>query len=166
LGDTAGRLYSTGAYQLTVQAMPVDTDDALFEAPYIGQVSRNPRIAYGQITWDVDVDMYAFGVTAGPSIDIDLDTPINGPGGLGSYLRIFNSAGQGFAANNDGAAPGESLGFDSFIRYSFSQGGTYFVGVSNWLNTNYNPITGNNDAPSWQHALGSYTLASETLHKP
>ena len=162
LGDTSGNLHSTGAYQLTVQAMPVDTDDALSESTSIGEVTRTPLSASGQIAWDVDVDMFAFRVNAGQSIDIDLDTPRNGPGGLGSYIRIFNSAGRQLAANDDGAAPGESLGFDSFRRHRFSQGGTYYVGVSNWLNTNYNPISGNNDTPSWQHAVGSYTITLNT----
>jgi Bacterial pre-peptidase C-terminal domain len=161
-GDTPGHLHSTGTYRISVQALPVDGDDAMVESTKIGDISRVPRIFNSQINWDVDVDMFSFRVTSGQTVDIDIDTRTNGPGGLGSYLRLFNSYGQLLAVNNDGAAPGESLGFDSFIRYRFSQGGTYFVGVSNWLNTNYNPINGSNDAASWQHAVGDYSLVVTT----
>ncbi len=81
-----------------------------------------------KISVDTDVDMYRITVAKGQTVDIDIDTPFNGPGGLGSYLRLFNSSGQQLASNNDGAAPGETrVGFDSFLRYRFTNAGTYFV---------------------------------------
>ena len=161
-GDSSGTLHATGNYQLITRAMPNDTDDSISEAFNIGSVSNIPRVLHREIDWDVDVDMVAFRVTAGQSVDFDIDTPRNGPGGLGSYIRLFDSAGRQMAANNDGAAPGETQGFDSFLRYRFAQGGTFYVGVSNWLNTAYSATTGNNDSPSWQHAVGNYSLIINT----
>jgi hypothetical protein len=161
-GDSSGTSHATGNYQLITRAMPNDTDDSISEAFNIGSVSNVPRVLNREIDWDVDVDMVAFRVTAGQSVDIDIDTPRNGPGGLGSYIRLFDSAGRQLAANNDGAAPGEPLGFDSFLRHRFTQGGTFYVGVSNWLNTSYSATTGNNDSPSWQHAVGNYSLVINT----
>ncbi len=64
--------------------------------------------------------MYRFTVTAGQLVDFDIDTTLNGQGGLGSYIRLFDSQGQQLAANNDGAAPGENtIGFDAYLRYGF-----------------------------------------------
>jgi hypothetical protein len=156
--DNPSWKHAVGSYQLTLQALPVDTDDAISEATVIGAINSTPREVNGEISIDVDVDMYRFQATAGQTIDFDIDTQLNGPGGLGSYLRIFNSNGGQLAANDDAAAPGETLGFDSFIRYRFPVAGTYFVGVSNWLNRGYSAITGDGDAWSWQHAIGSYKL--------
>ncbi len=49
--------------------------------------------------------MFRFSAVRGQTIDFDIDTIQNGPGGLGSHLRIFNSNGTELAFNNDAAAP-------------------------------------------------------------
>ena len=54
-------------------------------------------------------------------VDFDIDTALNGSGGLGSYLRLFNSAGTQLAFNDNAIAPGETtLGFDAYFRYTFA----------------------------------------------
>jgi hypothetical protein len=94
--------------------MAADIDDSISEAISLGAASTTPTSKSGSISPDVDVDMFRFSVTSGQVVDIDIDTPQNGPGGLGSYLRLFNSLGQQLAANDDAAAPGENVvGFDS-----------------------------------------------------
>src|SRR3954463_7375779 len=103
-----------------------DLDDSLSEATLLGAISTTPVMASDSISPDTDVDMYRFSVTSGEVVDFDIDTPLNGPGGLGSYLRIFNSQGTQLAFNNDGAAPGENqVGFDAYLRFTFATGGTY-----------------------------------------
>ncbi len=88
--------------------------------------------------------MVSFSVSAGQVVDFDIDTVLNGPGGLGSYIRLFNSQGIELGFNNDAAAPDESIiGFDAYLRYTFASGGTYYLGVSNSNNTQYDPVTGN-----------------------
>ena len=89
---------------------------------------------------DVDVDLYRFSVVAGQAVDFNINTPLNGPNGLGSYLRLFNSEGTQIAFNDDAAAPGETLGFDAYLRFSFSTAGTYYLSVSNFNNTQFDPI--------------------------
>ena len=107
--------------------------------------------------------MYRFTVNANQVVDFDIDTTLNGPGGLGSYLRLFNSQGQQLAFNNDGMAPGENLlGYDAYLRYTFSSRGTYYLGVSNVTNTQYNPATGNGDTAGGLHAIGDYQLIVQT----
>ena len=102
----------------------MDTDDALSEATLLGAISTAATTVNSSLTPDVDVDMYRFTVTAGQVVDFDIDTALNGPGGLGSYLRLFNGQGQQLASNNDAVAPGENVvGFDAYLRYTFSHGG-------------------------------------------
>ena len=145
-GDTAGGRYSIGDYQLIVQTAPVppeDTDDSLSEALSLGAISTTAQTVDASITPDVDVDMYRFTVAAGQVVDFDIDTTLNGLGGLGSYLRLFDAQGQQLAFNNDATAPGENeVGFDAYLRHTFSSRGTFYVGVSNFNNTQYDPITG------------------------
>lgn len=162
-GDTSGGLNATGDYQLTVVALPVDTDDQITEAVPLGQISASPVSRSARIDPDIDVDMYSFIATANMSVDFDIDTTQNGTGGLGSYLRIFNSAGQQLAANDDGVAPGEStLGFDAYLRYTFTTGGTYYVGVSNNTNKTYSATGDGNDVAGGLNSIGDYTLILQT----
>jgi len=114
-----------------------------------------------------DVDMYKFTVRAGQRVGFDIDTPTNGPPGLGSYLRLFDSRGRQLASNNDRVAPGDPPpgpdagrdGFDSYIDFRFATSGTYFIGVSNWRNTSYSPSTGVGSVDTSQRWLtGSYKL--------
>lgn len=116
----------------------------------LGAVGGPAVVCGEQIGVPTDVDMYEFAVYAGQRIGFDIDTKDNGPPGLGSYLRIFDSKGNELAANNDKLAPGDPPpganagreGFDSYIDYTFRTTGTYYVGVSNWQNRNYDPQTG------------------------
>ncbi|MHB8862117.1 MAG: DVUA0089 family protein [Pirellulaceae bacterium] len=162
-GDTAGGLHTTGTYKLTLQALPIDADDALSEATALGAISTTAVTASANITPDIDVDMYRFTVNANQVVDFDIDTTLNGIGGLGSYLRLFNSQGEQLAFNNDGMAPGENLlGFDAYLRYTFSSRGTYYLGVSNANNTQYNAATGSSDTAGGLHAIGDYQLIVQT----
>ncbi len=135
----------TGNYQLVVQVVPQtsdDSDDAISEGLSLGTLSTNPTVINGSISPDTDVDMYRLTVSAGQIVDFDIDTATNGSGGLGSFLRLFDSQGLQLAFNNDAAAPGEStVGFDAYLRFTFSNAGNYFIGVSNSNNIQYNPLT-------------------------
>ncbi len=158
-GDTAGGSNSTGTYSLTVQAVPVDTDDQTTEAITGGTVSTNPFTRSDNISTDIDVDMYRFTVGANDTVDFDIDTALNGTGGLGSYIRLFNSSGTQIAANDDATAPGETtLGFDSYLRFAFSSAGTYYLGVSNNNNITYSSTAGTGDTAGGANSIGAYTL--------
>src|SRR5205823_5523662 len=75
---------------------------------------------------------------------------------LDTYLRVFNSAGTQLAANNDGAAPGETASKFSYLSYRFATAGTYYVGVSLNPNKSYNAITGTGDVAGG--TTGAYRL--------
>src|SRR6187549_1786282 len=94
-----------------------DLDDSLVEAISMGAVSTTANPVNGRIDPDVDVDIYKFTVGAGQVVDFNINTPLNGPNGLGSYLRLFNAQGQQLASNDDANAPGENeIGFDAYLR--------------------------------------------------
>lgn len=130
--------------------LAADVPGTLSRALDLGAVNTTAIVRSEAVSPATDVDMYKFRVSAGQRIGFDIDTPTNGPPGLGSYLRLFDSTGRELASNNDRLAPGDpppgpnagANGFDSYIEYPFPASGTYFIGVSNWQHRSYNPITG------------------------
>ena len=121
---------------LNIVALPVDNDDEMSEVPSLGLITKTPDTISDTIVTDIDVDLIQFRVNAGQVVDFDLDTAENGANGLNSLLRLFDSQGQQLAINNNAAAPGELVvGFDAYLRYTFSSGGNYFIGVSNLHNS-------------------------------
>ncbi|WP_165246358.1 DVUA0089 family protein [Paludisphaera soli] len=153
--------------------LAVDLDDQLSEAVLLGPVASSRSVA-GTISEAADVDMYAFEVQAGQVVEFDIDTPTNGVPGLGSYIRIFDANGTQLAANNDAQAPDEpqppsgashvSTFFDSYVRRTFGTAGVYYIGVSNWENTQYSAAEGEADFVGSQHLTGPYTLTISAVH--
>lgn len=143
-----------------------DSDDTLSKAINLGTVTRLVT-ASGVISAATDVDMYKVYLRKGTA-SFDIDTKENGIGGLGSYIRIFDANGRSLGANNDGQAPGEPPiprnrnadreFFDSYLSIKISADGWYYVGVSNWQNTSYDPKTGANDRTGNRHLTGAYQL--------
>ena len=158
-GDIAGQQYATGSYALTVRSLPqFDNDDSIAEAITLGGAGPTRYSVDGVIDNDVDVDMYRIDLMNGQSVEFDIDTAQNGPGGLGSYMTLFDANGNVVASNNDGAAPGETLGFDAYLRLSVVNGGPYYLAISNYGNTAFSPITGNGDTAGSMYATGAYRL--------
>ncbi|MEM8830551.1 MAG: pre-peptidase C-terminal domain-containing protein [Cyanobacteria bacterium P01_G01_bin.19] len=105
-----------------------------------------------------DVDIYAFNLEAGQTVSLDIDTEESLVNGIISFrpvvfpaladivqtfdteLRLFDADGNELAANNDGAAPDEDFSRDPFIEYTADSAGTYYVGVSQLGNRNYDPF--------------------------
>jgi uncharacterized delta-60 repeat protein len=136
----------------------VDPDDQISEAPSIGtNTLQEARTFVGP-----DVNLRKFTVSAGQRVAFNVDRASDS--GLDSYLRLFNSAGTQLAANDDGAAPGETLGKDSYLAHTFATGGTYYIGVSGKGNQAYNPVTGAGDAPPTGVSWGAYTLVTRLVN--
>ena len=117
-----------------------------------------------------DVDMYSVELEAGSRITLDLDSiPFENSDGFtlrgGGDLRIFNAAGEELVYNAQGSAPGELLnsGRDAYIDFTAETAGTYYIGVSQAFNENYDPnIKGSGDgallSPSFGLGAGEYEL--------
>ena len=155
-GDVPGS--SEGAYRLFAESP--DEDDQISEAIPLGTGSTAVGEIDPSLTTDsIDVDIYAVSVAANQTLAFDID--VNGSG-LDSILRLFDSSGTGLATSNDDAAPGESASLESYIQYTFTVAGTYYIAVSGVPMYFFDPITGEDDTTGIyddpQSSEGAYTL--------
>ena len=145
---------STGEYELFVQYVESATDpdpDPDPDPPAPGPMEPNDSIATATaVTFDgrqavlagtigdggfgrSDVDLFAVDLAGGTTIDIDVDArTLADFSALDSYLRLFDANGTELASNDD--AFGQ---LDSFLQYTVSETGTYYVGLSSYGNTRY-----------------------------
>lgn len=144
---------SRGSYSLTVTE--VDPDDQMAEAHVFGALTQSGEIE-GTISNPLDVDLGQFAVAAGQTVSFDIDRP---SGNLDSMIRLFDVHGTRIASNDNGAAPGEAGSRDSFLRYTFTTAGTYYLGISGAGNAAYNAVTGAGDHRGSQ---GAYRLVMTT----
>jgi hypothetical protein len=114
-----------------------------------GAIGDNPNVASGQ-----DVDFVKFQLNAGDKVTIDIDTNQQVTS-FDSYLRLFDASGNQVAFNDNGAASGESSSSDSYLEFTATTSGTYYVAVSGNGNSSYNPFTqGSGDSGS----TGNYNV--------
>lgn len=99
----------------------------------------------------LDVDLFKVQMDRGGLITAKVDAkglPV--PSTLDSYLRLFNAAGVELASND------QFNGADSFLDYFVTTGGTYYLGVSGFPNSKYNPKLGGSGATQ---SKGTYNLS-------
>ncbi len=139
-----------------------ESNSTLSEANALGlsseraSVSLSGLIGESFVDLPEDVDFYSFNLEAGQTVNLDIDTeeilpetinarPVVSPALAETLqkpdteLRLFDAEGNELAANNDGAAPDEEFSRDPFVKYTAETAGTYYVGVSQLGNRNYNP---------------------------
>ncbi len=116
-----------------------DPDDQISEAHpvSIGQTVEN-RLDYVR-----DVDMFSITVSAGQTIGFGVD---------GYHLRLFDTSGTELASD-----------LKSYLQYTFSNSGTYFLGVSTRGNISYDPVDGTGDIAAWYNSSGHYTLTNSEI---
>ncbi|MFO1005723.1 MAG: DVUA0089 family protein [Planctomycetaceae bacterium] len=135
-----------------------DPDDQISE---VAAVTPLNTTITGVLDNKLDVDLYKFTVTAGQTLQFDLDTAGLATPLLDSVLRLFNAAGNQLTKDDDSDGYQliglEANDLESFIQYTFAAAGTYYVGVSGFDNSGYSPTTGNGDVLSNQ-AVGNYQL--------
>lgn len=147
---TGDRNGSSGPYTLLIRSIASpDNNDQLSETDPISL--GVPRTGYS-ISTATDVDMFRFEVSSGRRLAFDID---RAGGSLNSYIRLFDSAGRQLGFNDDGGAPGELASLESYLEYTFSSGGTYYLGVSGYGNPTYDAIRGTGDRSG---SSGAYTL--------
>ena len=127
--------------------LAVDLDDALSEATLLGAISTAATTVNSSLTPDVDVDMYRFTVTAGQVVDFDIDTALERPWRPGFVPPTVQRAGSADCTPTTTRRPPAKtcVGYDAYLRYTFTTAGTYYVGVSNANNRQYNSLTGDGD---------------------
>lgn len=103
-----------------------------------------------------DVDLFKVVLETGGQIDF-LTSPRNGGDNFDLYLRLFNSQGTEIASD-DNSGPGAY----ALLRSPVLPTGTYYVGISNSNNRNYNPANGSNAVNSGPQ--GDYELIVGTVN--
>jgi subtilisin family serine protease len=88
-----------------------------------------------------DVDMYWVELGAGKILSVDTDAHAIGSR-LDTVVRIFDSAGNELASNDD-----YGMAADSFLSYGAPADGRYFIGISSFGNSNYSPKVAGSGSP-------------------
>jgi hypothetical protein len=98
-----------------------------------------------------DVDVYVFQPSVSQTVDIRAGNP--GEGKVDAFLRVFDSAGNQLASNDNASIRTT----DSFVRLTVQAGQTYYIGVNGAGpgSSAYNPLTG---AGAVAGSTGTYTL--------
>jgi subtilisin family serine protease len=125
----------------TQTATLVDAGDTLARSAALGitsgEVRLSGRIGDGSFG-SKDVDLFKVTLAAGQTITIDIDAKtLSGGSSLDSYVRLFNASGKQIAANDDDRST-----YDSLLSVRVATGGTYYVGISGYGNSGYNPTRG------------------------
>lgn len=124
-------------------------------APLTGSIGADgSRLENGSLVGGVavgatDVDMFRFEMQSPGTVTIETSTSIDAPLDFDSFLRLFDGSGNQLSFDNDS-------GLASFSRINVQLGvGTYFVGVSGFNNSNYDP---NRAGSGVSGSTGNYTL--------
>jgi subtilisin family serine protease len=98
---------------------------------------------------DKDVDIFKFDLAYSGSVTLELGSNTNSPRDFDSYLRLFDRNGTEIGNANDG-------GIGQFSKLTTNlNAGTYYVGVSGFSNSSYNPTQAGSGVTG---ATGNYTL--------
>jgi hypothetical protein len=123
-----------------------------------GAIGDNPNVAS-----DLDVDFVKFDLKAGDKATIDIDTnSLISSSSLDSFVQVFDSAGNLVAFNDNGAASGENSSLDSYLEFTATTAGTYYLAVSGKGNSSYNPFV---QGSGTSGSTGSYNLELSVIPK-
>ncbi|MBN1436365.1 MAG: S8 family serine peptidase [Sedimentisphaerales bacterium] len=101
---------------------------------------------------DKDVDMYRFTLASAGTVTIETASHTTSVDDFDTFLRLFDPAGAQLAFDDDGAG---AVGGFSKIETTLAAG-TYYVGVSGYNNSSYDPNTALSGVSG---AMGNYSLA-------
>ncbi len=100
---------------------------------------------------NLDVDIYRIDLPRGGLITAEVTAQRRAfPSSLDSVLRLFNSRGEQIALND------QFFGNDSFVDFFVTTGGAYYIAVSGFGNSGYDPNTASSGS---SQSLGVYDLA-------
>lgn len=140
--DASGRPLTTVASDawVTTAALVADVGDTIGTASRLPEIVGEVRVSgfVGDgLFGNRDVDLYRVTLLANQRLAIDVDArSLSGSSTLDSYVRVFDAAGRQVAVNDD--ANGS---LDSYLVFTARTAGVYYVGVSGYGNSAYNPRT-------------------------
>jgi hypothetical protein len=147
-----------GAYQIgDVAGDTLATANGTGLGPAGGSVTSRGHIGDGKFG-SKDVDFYSFQAPAGSKVTIQTTQPAGGAA-MDTYLRLFDAGGHQLASNDDSASSRYSL----ISNFNLANAGTYYVGVSGYPNSSYNPTSGGSGKAG---ATGDYQLSLTLVTPP
>lgn len=159
--------WQINVYGTAASNSPTDIGDTISSAKAMSFSTQNTSTTNStigdndRIAPTKDVDLYKLEMQAGDRITVNIDAVVNGSE-LDSMLHVFNANGKLVAFNDDRAAPDETplSSFDSYLSFTATKAGTYYIGVSSFGSLDYNPsIEGSGSGET----TGDYTLAVEMI---
>jgi subtilisin family serine protease len=137
-----------------VLAAGVDSNDRISNATF---VELNSTVN-GRLTTTTDVNMHRINVSAGQRISIDVDHYAT-DSRTDTFLRLFDSSGNLIASSDDSSGPAPEFSIrEGYIEHTFTSGGNYYIGVSAFGNSSYNPVNGSGKNSVPRSRLGNYQL--------
>jgi len=117
---------------------PGDVGDTLAAAFSVTGSTRLASVIGNGALASRDVDLFKVVLRAGQTLTVDIDAQtLATRSPFDSFVRLFNASGTELARNDD------ALGsLDSYLTFVAPTAGTYYVGVSGFRNSAYNPVTG------------------------
>ncbi|MBM4011473.1 MAG: hypothetical protein FJ286_08855, partial [Planctomycetes bacterium] len=112
-----------------------------------------------------DVDLFQVTLAAGTKLTAEIFARrLTPPSGIDSYLRLFNAAGQPLASDDDSAGSNDSR----ISQFTIPTSGTYYVGVSAYGNSGYDPTTtsGRGSGSTGAYELHLTAVAPDTNTAP
>ncbi|MBI3469345.1 MAG: PPC domain-containing protein, partial [Planctomycetes bacterium] len=139
---------------------PADADDPDDQISEAVPVNLGELVA-GTIADGADVNMVSFAVPDSSALVFDLrvaaigrDDPV-----VDAAIRLFDAAGNELAVSDS-----YNGGIEPYLEFSFTTGGTYYLGVSTSGNLLYDPISGEGDIAGLTR--GAYELTILPLEAP
>ena len=154
--DPAGNIFGQRVYDPNVDPPPdvdppppVEPNNTIAQATDTSLSGSETYNISAEIDPQNDVDLFAVQLDAGDQLTADIDAQSIGSS-LDPILTVFDSEGTLVAQNDD------SDGLDSFIDFTANSAGNYYVGVSSYGNSDYNPSV---EGSSSGFSSGSYDLS-------
>jgi Bacterial pre-peptidase C-terminal domain len=155
--STAGGQSVLRASAVTLTTLPnmtpaADVGDTLATALNLNLgLNQALTVANVDIAQARDVDLFRVQLGAGDQLDLTVTS------GTYTYLRIFDVNGVQLATSPSNLSPGSNPP----IRWTAPAAGTYYVGMSGWNYTDYNPQVANSGTRGVY--TGGYSLRAERL---
>jgi subtilisin family serine protease/subtilisin-like proprotein convertase family protein len=141
-GNTVSGIDETYDFQAVSVSIGGEPNDSILQSTALNFNGSGTATIVGATIGDgvhsnLDVDIYRLTVPIGGLITAQIDAKsLPSPSSLDSYLRLFDAGGNEITAND------QFNNTDSFIQFFVTTGGVYYLGVSGFPNTSYNPNLG------------------------
>jgi subtilisin-like proprotein convertase family protein len=155
-GNTTSGDDEVYTFQVRSLSNTLESNDTLDTATFVNFNIAGTALFTGMTLGDglygnLDVDIYRVEMSRGGLITARIDAKsLPTPSTLDSHVRLFDADGDELTSND------QFNGADSFLDFFVTTGGTYYIGVSGFPNSRYNPLVASSGATQ---SRGTYNLS-------